>query len=303
MPPKPLVSAVVSTRNERAHIETCLSSLALQDYPNLEMIVVDNFSTDGTADLARKYTPHVFSLGPERSAQRNFGLLTAAKGELALFLDADMIASPTLVGSAVDLFLKDPDLVGLYVGEVILGRSFFSRVRRHERQFYDGTVVDGVRVFRTEALARTGGFDQSLWGGEDWDLDKRLKAQGKLGNLPRVGPGPGPNWPLRDFVRERGVKPDACGPVIFHNESEFELSRYLEKKRYYSGSLDNYRNKWGAKDPDVSKQLSPWYRLLIIFLERGGLLRLLSRPHLSLGMWFLRFAVALTFLTRKRKAT
>lgn len=296
-----LVTAVVSTRNEAKHLAHCLQSLTLQTYPNLELVVVDNHSTDGTPDIARRYTPHVHTLGPERSVQRNYGLLQAARGDFALFLDADMVAAPTLVASAMDRFRHDPSLVGLHVGEVILGRSFFSRVRRHERMFYDGTVVDGVRVFRLEALRKTGGFDEALWGGEDWDLDKRLKPHGNIDLLAREGTPPPSDWPLGSFIRERGVDPFRLGPVIYHNESEFHLPTYLRKKRYYSGSLDKYRAKWGAEDPEIRKQLSPVYRLVGIFLERGGWVRLLSRPHLSLGMWFLRFLVAVTFITRPRK--
>ncbi len=66
-----IVSVVVTTKNEKKHIENCLLSIQEQTYPHIETIVVDNASTDRTKEIARKYTDLVFDKGPERSAQRN----------------------------------------------------------------------------------------------------------------------------------------------------------------------------------------------------------------------------------------
>ncbi|MEK9871049.1 MAG: glycosyltransferase, partial [Gammaproteobacteria bacterium] len=58
----PLISVVVTTKNEEKHIGNCLASIAAQDYPadRLEIIVVDNDSDDKTKEIARKYTDKVF---------------------------------------------------------------------------------------------------------------------------------------------------------------------------------------------------------------------------------------------------
>ena len=72
----PLVSIVVTTKNEEKNIENCLNSIKNQNYPQnkIEIIVVDNNSIDKTKQIALRYTDKVYNFGPERSAQRNFGV-------------------------------------------------------------------------------------------------------------------------------------------------------------------------------------------------------------------------------------
>ena len=72
----PLVSIIVTTKNEEKNIENCLKSVKNQNYPQnkIEIIVVDNNSIDKTKQIALRYTDKVYNFGPERSAQRNFGV-------------------------------------------------------------------------------------------------------------------------------------------------------------------------------------------------------------------------------------
>ncbi len=100
---KPTTSIVVTTKNEEKNIGNCLKSIRAQSYPHdkIEIIVVDNFSTDKTREIALKYTDKVYSKGPERSAQRNFGMMDIAKGKYVMFVDADMILSPAIVEACV----------------------------------------------------------------------------------------------------------------------------------------------------------------------------------------------------------
>ena len=71
----PLVSIIVTTRNEEKNIGSCLEAVKKQDYPGdkIEIIVVDNKSKDLTKEIAAKYTAQIYDKGPERSAQRNLG--------------------------------------------------------------------------------------------------------------------------------------------------------------------------------------------------------------------------------------
>ena len=68
-----LVSIVINTKNEEENIGQCLQSCLDQNYSNVEIIVVDNNSTDRTKEIAKKYISQIFNKGPERSAQKNFG--------------------------------------------------------------------------------------------------------------------------------------------------------------------------------------------------------------------------------------
>jgi glycosyltransferase involved in cell wall biosynthesis len=56
----PLVSVIIPTKNSAKTIEKCLKSVKDQTYKNIEIIVVDNFSTDGTYEIAKKYTEKVY---------------------------------------------------------------------------------------------------------------------------------------------------------------------------------------------------------------------------------------------------
>jgi len=300
---KPLVSIVISTKNEEKNIENCLKSIVFQTYPkeNIEIIVVDNSSTDKTKEISQKFTNKVFDKGPERSAQRNYGMLEKSSGEYLMFLDADMILSPDVIEKCVKKMEGAKDVVGIYISEVVLGKSYFSRVRRFERSFYDGTIVDGVRFIKKTAFEKIGGFDEELYAAEDWDLDKRLKKIGSLKVLENKGPVDLSNWEFKDYILERGVNPEKFGSVIYHNESEFDLKKYISKKKYYSKNFDKYLDKWGREDPDIKKQFGFWYRFFDVFIEKGRWKRLIGNLHLALGMYFLRFLVGLSFVLKSKE--
>lgn len=271
---KPLVSVVVTTKNEERNIANCLKSIKQQDYPGdeIEIIVVDNSSSDRTKEIAGKYTNKVFNKGPERSAQRNFGV-EKSKGEYIIYLDADMIPSERVIAECVGAVRRDKDLVALYISEIIMGERFWSKVRRFERSFYDGTVIDCVRFIRKDKFVEAGGFDLSMTGPEDWDLDKKLRDIGRVG-----------------LVKE----------PIYHNEAEFNFKSYLSKKSYYINSFDNYVEKWGKDDPDVKRQLGFYYRFVGVFVENGKWKKIICHPVLVLGMYCLRFLVGTNFLLRKK---
>lgn len=297
----PLVSIIITTKNELKNIGTCLDSIVAQTYKAIEIIVVDNFSTDQTQEIARRYTDKVFSKGPERSAQRNFGMIEKSQGEYVMFVDADMILAPTLVESCLDKMRTD-NSTALHIREVVLGRNFWSRVRRFERGFYDGTPIDGARFFLKSAFVQVGGFDEELFkvgSGEDWDIDKLIKKIGTISLLKEDGLRK-QIWPtgLFEFVKSRGVTPSENEPLIYHNEADFILKSYLKKKAYYAKGFDGYIAKWGRSDPDIQKQFGLWYRFFGVFLENHKWRNLVSHPVLTLGMYFLRFLVGVVFLFR-----
>src|SRR5579864_2007469 len=98
----PLVTAIITTKNEESRIENCLKSISNQTYKPVEIIVVDNNSTDRTKEIAKKHTGKIYDKGPERSAQRNYGS-KMAKGKFLLFLDADMQLQPGIIKECVNI--------------------------------------------------------------------------------------------------------------------------------------------------------------------------------------------------------
>ena len=146
-----IVSVIITTRNEEKNIGNCLESIKKQTYPQelLEIILVDNNSTDRTKEIASKYTSKIFNKGPERSAQRNFGV-EKSSGEYFLYLDADMILSAGIIADCMKKVRDDSEIVAFYISEIVTGKKFWSQVRRFERSFYDATVIDCVRFVKKE---------------------------------------------------------------------------------------------------------------------------------------------------------
>ena len=267
----PVVSVIVTTKNEERNIGACLESVVQQSMTPLEVIVVDNNSEDQTSEIAKQYGARVFQLGPERSAQRNYGV-EKAHGVYILYLDADMRLSPKVIEECVNCCEADSGVSGIYIPEIIVGEGFWIKVRRFERSFYDGTVIDAVRFIPKATFQKVKGFDLHFTGPEDWDFDKKIRGLG------------------------RTVVTDS---FLEHDEGDFDLQLYLGKKSYYSKGFDTYAEKWGKDDPDVRKQLSPWYRFVGVFVEQGKFIKLMEHPILTLGMYYLRFRVGILYLMRK----
>lgn len=266
------VSVIVTTRNEGLHLRNCLESVRKQTYPwnQIEIVVVDNQSTDRTLSIANRFTNKVYNKGPERSCQRNFGVKQAG-GKYILYLDADMILSPDVVKECVDK-CESSGCIALYIPERIIGKGFWVKVRDFERSFYNGTCIDCVRFIRKDKFLEIGGFDEDLTGPEDWDFDRRINTIGITGII---------------------VSP------LYHNERTIDFKKYVGKKAYYAESFKKYRKKWGKNDPIIKKQLGFWYRYFGVFLEKGKCMKLLSNPISAVGMYFLRFLVGLSYLLHK----
>lgn len=266
------VSVVVTTKNEELNIENCLQSIKRQAYPQnkIEIIVVDNFSDDRTSEIASTFTNHLYCIGPERSAQRNFGI-DKSSGKYFLFLDADMILSENVINECFEK-CETEGHIALYIPEKIVGKGFWIKVRNFEREFYNATCIDAVRFIRKKIFLDTGGFDLPLIAAEDWDLNRRLE----------------------NFGSTRIIK-----SPLFHNEGKFNLNKYLKKKSFYSVDISKYINKWGISDPIIKKQLGLWYRFFGVFIENGKWKRLIAHPILTCGMYFLRFMVGVQFLKKR----
>jgi glycosyltransferase involved in cell wall biosynthesis len=270
----PSVSVIIPTYNSARTLRSCLKSIENQSYPEskIEVIVVDKFSTDDTLEIIREFGAKLISAKTGRSAARNIGA-KVAKGNYILFLDSDMILSPRVIEECVKKMEDNKSLVGLYIPEKVVGNSFWVKVRNFERSFYDGTPIDAVRFLRKDAFFKVGGFDEELYAGEDWDLDRRLKQIGKIGII---------------------------DSSLYHDEGKFNIKEYLRKKRYYSKGCIKYVQKWGKDDPIIQKQLGIKYRLLYVFVENGKWKKMIKNPSLALGLYFLRLMIGLQYILERK---
>ena len=113
-----LISVIVPVYNGEAYLEACIESIKKQTYPNLEIIIVNDGSTDGTAGLCAKLQDayenvHIITTQDEGvSAARNAGI-EAAKGDFLTFVDADDRLRPQMIKTLYDCIIStDSDIAG-----------------------------------------------------------------------------------------------------------------------------------------------------------------------------------------------
>lgn len=249
------VSVIVTTRNSALHLEPLLQSIQEQTYEDLELIVVDNCSSDATVAIAESYADRVIDAGPERSAQRNRGV-SVCTGKHVLIVDADMVLEPDVV-AACALASRDTGATAIVVPEDTVGEGFWAACRALERSCYaKDESIEAARFFLREAFLRNGGYDERLHAGEDWDLPKRM--------------------------RDAGERIAHATTRIHHMEGKVRLAPHLRKKYYYGQSIGAYI----ARHPKLALRQLTVVRPAFIRHRR----RLAAHPLLTLGIIFLKTA-------------
>lgn len=254
------VSVVVPTYQSAAFLESCLRSIREQTWQDLELVVVDNASTDGTPEIAARYADQVHQKGPERCAQRNHGVAKSS-GELVVIIDSDMVLTPRVVEACVETMRQSERSKALVIPERSYGEGFWSECKALERSFYVGVDwMEGARAFRRDVYLDLGGYDESFVGGEDWDLPQRIEERYGTEAIGRID------------------------EVILHDEQRLSLLKTCKKKFYYAQTLDVYRDK-PANRGRFERQASPIERYKL-FLRQPA--RLFEKPVTGAGMLVLK---------------
>jgi glycosyltransferase involved in cell wall biosynthesis len=162
MPASPLVSIVIPTKNSANALGHTLQSINNQTYRNYEIIIVDNHSTDETATIAKKYTNKIYFIGPERTAQVNFGIKNA-EGKYIYRIDSDWIVEPAVLEQAVKK-CEDEGFDAIIVHNSDDATiSFWGRVRKFERDMYQQDDLNvAARFIRKDILDKVGYFDENM---------------------------------------------------------------------------------------------------------------------------------------------
>lgn len=260
----PLVSVIIPTKNSSAYLDRCLSSIKKQSYRPIEIIIVDNNSSDRTKSISRNYTKSVYNKEPERSAQRNFGA-SKARGKYILFIDSDMHLSKNVIKSCVETYQNSnaKNKSAIIIPEKSIGSNFWAKCKALERSFYIGIDwIEAPRFFPKDIFKKFKGFDLKQTGTEDYDLPQRIKT--KLGN--------------ESILRIKNY--------IFHDEGKLSLAYTLKKKFYYVQTINVYKNKKGNKTY-YDKQSNIFERYKLFFSNPK---RLFKNPFLGIGMLFMKTA-------------
>ena len=225
-PATPRVSVSVPTRHEQACLAATLDALALAQGD--ELIVVDADSSDGTPDIARRYTPKVYQGPRGRARQMNHGA-RQARGDILLFLHADTLL-PTDGLDAIRRALQQPGTVGgafrlvitpatLALRLVAWGTNLRSRVGG--LPYGDQALFVSRRVFE-----ELGGYDDVPFM-EDIRLVQALRRRGRLTILPQAVATSGRRW-QRDGVLVTTARNIALVTLYFCGVQPATLKRWYE---------------------------------------------------------------------------
>jgi len=192
------ISIVIPTHNRKALLHRCLTAVTHQDYPDYEVIVVDDGSTDGTEAMVRREFPQVRYIRQEPSrgpgAARNRGI-EAATGEVVAFTDDDCVPPKDWLSQLSKGFQQFPEVAAVGGIQEASKQVLYTRLlARYERfvtrrvyQVGDRPVVSRPAPGGTNNLAvrrlvleQVGGFDERfpVAAGEDADLLYRIALAG-----------------------------------------------------------------------------------------------------------------------------
>ena len=192
----PLVSVIIPAYNYEAYVSLAIQSVLSQSYPNIEIVVVDDGSADGTADAVKKFADSVrcFSKKNEGlAAARNFGI-RKSKGEFLLFLDADDELEENAIERLYDCMVELSEEYALTacIFSKINERGDFTGVQGNIpteecdvtcRQLVMRNRFPVTALIRRAAIINCGMFDPeygTVLGSEDRDMWVRLAAVYKI---------------------------------------------------------------------------------------------------------------------------
>lgn len=233
------VSVVIPTYNYGRFIVEAIESALRQTLPPYEIIVVDDGSTDDTAEVVARFGERVRYIRQENagvSAARNRGV-AESRGDYIAFLDADDIWEPTKLEKQIAKFAEDPEIGLVHCGMREFDAETGKTVALH-LEGGEGWVADeialwerpivigpgGTIVVSRSAIETVGGFDTRLKNGEDWEFCFRVASKYKVG-----------------FVREPLVDYRNHGVNATKNIREMERSTRIAWKTVFSNADESIR--------------------------------------------------------------
>jgi len=299
---KPLVSIVTPSYNQAEYLDFTMQSVLHQDYENIEYLVVDGDSNDGSQEIIQKYANQLTwwisepDQGQADAINKGF---RRASGEIVAWLNSDDLYLPGAVSAAVELFEKNPDASVVY-GDAVSADSQGSLLNELKfdtwgtADFLQFKIICQPAVFmRRSALEKVGYLDASYHFFLDHQLWIRLARDYKFLHQP-------------DFWAVSRYHP-AAKNVTMAAESGTEVYRILqwaEKQPDLSQIiLENYRQVWsgayaiiarylldGGKSTEAflhySKAFRTWFPSLRYYWHRYLYCGLSSLGLGFLGKWY-----------------
>jgi glycosyltransferase involved in cell wall biosynthesis len=191
LPQPARVTVIIAARNEARRISECLTSLLAQTYAPLEIIVVDDGSSDTTADIAARFAGvRVLRRAHSGKARAIAAAADVAGGDILCFLDGDMVFAPDYIATLVAPIVSGAEVGTSHGTELVAnpdnrwsrcwqqraGLPPDVRVRLTPRQVEAGSIV--FRAVRADAFRRVGGFDDVGYM-DDQTLSPKLERRAR----------------------------------------------------------------------------------------------------------------------------
>lgn len=273
---KDLVSIVITTYNNRLKVDDVILSAVNQSHKNINIIVVDDGSTDGTQDhlinLALKYPSLILVLKEhgERGFARKAGIDRAVQSgsDYLLFIDDDMILFDTLVETCLNYFINNETLGAVVIPENPHSQytNFYSKVKVFERSIINdagkklgSNSIEAARFWLMSAYHQSGGLNPSEISFEEIQPTIRYRDQGGL------------------ILR-------AVDTSLLHDEKEATLKGILLKKYYYFSQMNR---TFESEDRGLFKALSRWYFFRPVLYRFSNIMKAFRHPILAMGMLFM----------------
>lgn len=174
-----MISIIIPSYNHASTINKCLESIFSQTISDMEVIVVNDGSTDDTIDILKPYADHIQLINQENQGAakaRNNGF-DQSKGEYVMFCDADVIMRPDMLQKMLEALQRDP-------GSAYAYSSFRFGWKKFSSYPFDAERLRQMNFITTTSLIRRADFprfDESLRRFQDWDLWLTILEQGKGG--------------------------------------------------------------------------------------------------------------------------
>jgi len=202
------ITVVITSYNAGRYISRCINSALNQTFPDVEVIVVDDGSTDNTKEIVESYTEKVryirFESNKGPAAGRTKGLMEA-NTEFIAFLDSDDYWRPKFVETTVRFLRDNPEAIAVntaYCKEDWDGRTYYRPILDEaDREYYGGngcicenfyeywakyrSILTGTVMMRTDIAQKTRGQQEDLRLTQDLEFWGYLATFGKWGYIPQ----------------------------------------------------------------------------------------------------------------------
>jgi len=192
----PLVSIITTSYQQGDFLEETIQSVLSQTYPNIEYIIVDGGSSDGSVEIIQKYADRLAWWVSERDRGQTDAInkgFARAKGEILAWLCSDDLYKPETVAEAVSFLQKNPDVAMVYGDANYIDEKGNVIGKYHARQTDYKRLLQGhVNIaqpsafWRTDIWQKVGPLDIEIRNGMDYDLWVRISKIAPILYVPRL---------------------------------------------------------------------------------------------------------------------